>query len=46
MTTIERGLLVRALERSGSSQKEAAASLDLTYDRFRHLLRKHGLTRG
>ena len=46
MTAIERGLLVRALERSGSSQKEAAASLDLTYDRFRHLLRKHGLTRG
>ncbi len=45
MTAVERGLLLAALERSGSSQKDAAASLGLTYDRFRHLLRKHGLTR-
>ncbi len=46
MAAVERGLLLRALERNGDSQKAAAASLDLTYDRFRHLLRKHGLTRG
>ena len=45
MAAVERGLLLAALERSGHSQKDAAASLDLTYDRFRHLLRKHGLTR-
>ena len=46
MTAVERGLLLDALEICGNSQKEAAASLELTYDRFRHLLRKHGLTRG
>ena len=46
MGAIERGILLRALEGSRGSQKDAAASLDLTYDRFRHLLRKHGLTRG
>ena len=46
MTAVERSLLLRALERSRGSQKEAAASLRLTYDRFRHLLRKHEITRG
>jgi DNA-binding NtrC family response regulator len=45
MTAVERGLLRRALEAHGNSQKEAAADLGLTYDRFRHLLRKHDLTR-
>ncbi|MFH1570226.1 MAG: sigma-54 dependent transcriptional regulator [Gemmatimonadota bacterium] len=43
MEAFERGLLERCLAEAGSSQKDAAASLELTYDRFRHLLRKHGL---
>ena len=38
---VERGLLNRALEQVGGSQKDAAQQLGLTYDRFRHLLRKH-----
>ena len=42
----ERGMLVRALQEAGNSQKKAAAALDLTYDRFRHLLRKYELTKG
>ena len=41
---VERSVLERALQGAGNSQKDAAADLDLTYDRFRHLLRKHGLT--
>lgn len=40
---LERGLLQRALDQAGGSQKDAAGALDLTYDRFRHLLRKHGM---
>ena len=40
---LEASLLRRALQRSGASQKEAAVELGLSYDRFRHLLRKHGL---
>ncbi len=43
---LELGLLKRALERAGGSQKEAAKSLKLSYDRFRHLLRKHDLIGG
>ena len=39
----EYGLLKRALDGGGGSQKEAAGTLGLTYDRFRHLLRKHEL---
>ena len=39
--SVERGLLNRALEQVGGSQKDAAHQLGLTYDRFRHLLRKH-----
>ena len=46
MTAIERALLQRTLDGCGNSQKEAAATLGLTYDRFRHLLRKHGITGG
>ena len=38
---VERGLLNRVLEQVGGSQKDAAQQLGLTYDRFRHLLRKH-----
>ena len=41
---LERGILKRALDGAGGSQKGAAETLGLTYDRFRHLLRKHGLT--
>ena len=41
--SLESGLLQRALARSENNQKEAAKVLDLSYDRFRHLLRKHGL---
>ena len=44
-TGFERGILRRALQESDNSQKDAAASLGLSYDRFRHLLRKHGLTK-
>jgi DNA-binding NtrC family response regulator len=44
-TGFERGILSRALQESGNSQKDAATSLGLSYDRFRHLLRKHGLTK-
>lgn len=40
---LERTLLARALDTAGGSQKEAAAALELSYDRFRHLLRKHGM---
>ena len=43
-TAIERGILQRALDGCGGSQKDAAAALGLTYDRFRHILRKHQLT--
>ena len=45
MTAIEHGILQRSLDRCDGSQKEAAAALGLTYDRFRHILRKHGLTK-
>ena len=38
---VARGLLMRALEQTQNSQKEAAEQLGLSYDRFRHLLRKH-----
>lgn len=41
MMQVEKGLLSRALHGAGGSQKEAAALLNLSYDRFRHLLRKH-----
>ena len=41
MMQVEKGLLNRALHSAGGSQKEAAALLCLSYDRFRHLLRKH-----
>ena len=45
MTAIEHGILQRSLDGCDGSQKEAAAALGLTYDRFRHILRKHGLTK-
>jgi DNA-binding NtrC family response regulator len=37
----ERQLLRDALEASRGNQKEAAQAVGLTYDQFRHLLRKH-----
>jgi len=40
---LERSLLAGALETAGRSQKDAAALLGLSYDRFRHLLRKYRL---
>jgi psp operon transcriptional activator len=43
LATLEAGLLRRALEQAGGSQKQAAQGLGLTYDRFRHLLRRHDL---
>ena len=39
----EFSLLKRAFDGASGSQKEAASALGLTYDRFRHLLRKHEL---
>lgn len=38
---VERGLLDGALAQKGGRQKDAAQHLGLTYDRFRHLLRKY-----
>ena len=38
---VERGLLDDALAQAGGRQKDAAQHLGLTYDRFRHLLRKY-----
>lgn len=37
----ERDLLQKAWDKTGGHQKEAAQSIGLSYDRFRHLLRKH-----
>ena len=45
-TAFERGILMRALQEARNNQKEAAAALGLTYDRFRHLMRKHDLKKG
>ena len=41
--TMELRLLTGALAKADGSQKDAAQDLGLTYDRFRHLLRKHEL---
>ena len=41
---VERGLLNGALAQVGGRQKDAARQLGLTYDRFRHLLRKYQIT--
>lgn len=43
VAAVERTLLTGALERARYNQREAAAILNLTYDQFRHALRKHGL---
>jgi two-component system, NtrC family, nitrogen regulation response regulator NtrX len=43
VSALERSLLTRALQGAAGSQKDAAGTLELSYDRFRHLLRKHGL---
>ncbi len=40
---VELRLLNGALAKADGSQKDAAQALGLTYDRFRHLLRKHEL---
>ncbi|MHC5020364.1 MAG: helix-turn-helix domain-containing protein [Planctomycetota bacterium] len=39
----ERQLLADALEATGGNQKDAAEAVGLTYDQFRHLLRKYDL---
>ena len=39
----EQRLLGEALAAAGGSQKDAAATLALSYDQFRHLLRKYGI---
>ena len=41
VAAFERQLLRDALEGSRGNQKEAAQAVGLTYDQFRHLLRKH-----
>ena len=41
---VERSLLDGALAQAGGRQKDAAQQLGLTYDRFRHLLRKYQIT--
>jgi len=42
---LERALLGEALAANAHNQRRAAAALGLTYDQFRHSLRKHGLGR-
>jgi len=43
VAAFERGLLLEALEQHRHNQRLAAAALGLSYDRFRHQLRRHGL---
>jgi psp operon transcriptional activator len=45
MDMIEKQLLQEALARQGNHQRRTAASLGLSYDQLRGLVRKHGLTR-
>tara|TARA_R110000782_G_scaffold78276_9_gene155726 strand:- start:161771 stop:162856 length:1086 start_codon:yes stop_codon:yes gene_type:complete len=42
----ERSLVERALDRHRHNQRAAAKALKLSYDQFRHCLRKHGLLGG
>ncbi|TNE38809.1 MAG: phage shock protein operon transcriptional activator [Sphingomonadales bacterium] len=43
VATFERTLVERALEQHRHNQRAAAKALNLSYDQFRHCLRKHGL---
>jgi psp operon transcriptional activator PspF len=45
ISAFERTLCKDALERARWNQREAAESLGLTYDQFRHLYRKYGLSK-
>ena len=40
---LEQRLVIEALQRSGGNQRGAAENLQLTYDQFRHLYRKHNI---
>jgi DNA-binding NtrC family response regulator len=46
VSAFEKALCKDALERTRWNQREAAESLGMTYDQFRHLYRKYGLTKG
>jgi psp operon transcriptional activator PspF len=46
VAAFERALCRDALERARWNQREAAETLGLTYDQFRHLYRKYGLAKG
>lgn len=46
VATYERALVERALEHHRHNQRAAAAALRLSYDQFRHCLRRHGLLGG
>lgn len=43
VAALERGLIEGALDRHRHNQREAAAALGLSYDQFRHQMRRHGL---
>lgn len=43
VAAFERGLIEGALERHRHNQRQAAAALGLTYDQFRHQMRRHDL---
>ncbi len=43
VAAFERAMLVKALQDTHYSQKDAATALGLTYDQFRHMYRKYGL---
>ena len=44
MAAFEKALCTDSLERARWNQREAAERLGLTYDQFRHLYRKYGLS--
>jgi len=43
VAAFEKTLLLNALKDAGGNQREAARSLGMTYDQFRHYYKKHGL---
>ena len=45
VAAFEKALCREALERARWNQREAAESLGITYDQFRHLYRKYGITK-
>ena len=46
LAAYERGVLEEALAAARHNQRTAARALGLTYDQFRHALRRHGLLPG